>query len=346
MKAKTSRGVRLKNVLIVDSSVISRMMVESILADSTDFRVVGAIGSSNEVVEAVDDLRPDVIVIDLSAPESDGERLMVALKEYPVLKKVVLSAEPVSEAVCDRLSRIGADAFFDKKSVVEEHEAFREGLRSLWMDKLVETSSDAESLMSEGDVSMFTERQSISARHGEIVPLAPRTTAVSASFGMCHDVEAARLEALRALNIANDTPDRRLDLITQHLRRVAGYPMVAVTLIDESVQWIKAASGLDAGRTSREEAFCAHTIECTTPLIVSDAREHPVFSTFDCVVGSPHIRSYVGMPLLVEGGLAIGAVCLMDTRPRLSIQGEILLLSDMAELIVEMLDCSWPRRAA
>ena len=158
--------------------------------------------------------------------------------------------------------------------------------------------------------------------------------------------EVTRLELLRGLNVANDADDVRLDIITRHLCSAAGYPMAAITLIDETTQWIKSACGFQRVSVPRSAAICAHTIEHAAPMVVADTLQHPVFSSFDCVTGEPNIRAYIGVPILMEGKLPIGAVCLLDDRPRPGAHKEIALLTDMAELIAALFQSNQMAAAA
>lgn len=353
MRETTNAG-RLRKVLLIGGTTVSRVLVESILADAKDFVVVGAANGVGEVVAATDELRPDLIVIDLCTPHLDGGAILAALRDRRMVQKAILSKEPLSEDDQDAFSRDGARAFFVKKEIATAHEAFRDRLRNLWDAQAAPTDAD-----SSGDADAIR-----TAAPGQTIAFDPLPSPATGSLTLCSSAtalrsaaarvwspnltedEAIRLLALRALGIANLDEDRRLDVIVRHLCHVTGYAMAAINLIDQSLQWTKAAAGLDRVATPRVDAICNHTIMSTTPLIVSDTLDHPVFSSFACVQGAPHIRSYVGVPLFVEYGLPIGAICLLDHSPRSFVQNEIRVLHDMADLVVQLLDPSQQRVAA
>ena len=95
-------------------------------------------------------------------------------------------------------------------------------------------------------------------------------------------------------------------------------PMVLVSLVDKDRQWFKSKIGIDGiSETSRRESFCAWTLLPRTPkvLVVRDAASDPRFENHPLVVGPPHIRSYVGAPLIVDGAV-FGTLCLIDFEPR------------------------------
>ena len=350
------RHLRVKKVLIVDGSALSRVLIESILTASNDFSVVGAINSSEQFAAAVADLRPDLVIVDLYAPYIDGPRILSTLSEYRAMKRVILSPGPVIHSVNERLMELGANAFLDKKKIAEDHEEFRAQLRQLFEDRtatLISEETIEEAGYASTALSVVGAVGAVAVA-GPLMPVSQVQLPASIGCGspMISPVdvllgdEVSRVRCLHELQIANDDCDPRLDRITRHLRRVTGFPIAAVTLIDDDVQWTKSSSGLELARTSRAQAICAHTIAHSSPLVVTDMREHPIFSSFDVVVGAPHIRSYVGVPLVVEQDLAIGAVCLMDYQPRTTVQREIAILSDMADLVAEILYYGRPKLAA
>lgn len=335
----SGKGVRPQRVLIIGGSTLSRVMIESALIETAEFDVAGVTDIGSGIADLVDEVRPDLIIIDPSAKAADGERLADALLPFASVRKVVLVADAATDLRTSGLAGLARMHPFTRGVVAEDRASFRRFLLGIAgegcpapIDRADHTSAGGIAPPpAPGALSPVAAARPI----GEVLPAeAPRV--LDGAVGIAH--EEARLLALAALRIANFDADRRLDVITRHLCRTSGYPMAAVTLIDDAYQWIKSAHGLPTGRMTREQAICTHALAYTTPLIVSDTVDHPVFAQLDCVRGDPGIRSYIGMPLIVNGNLAIGAVCLIDTQPRPLIQREIPLLMDMAELIVTMLD--------
>lgn len=96
---------------------------------------------------------------------------------------------------------------------------------------------------------------------------------------------------------------------------ICGTEMAAITLIDKDRQFILAMKGGEAGETSRDEAFCAHTIlHPTETLVVQDARLDPRFADNPQVLSVPGIRFYAGSPVVSTEGHPVGAICVFATE--------------------------------
>jgi len=145
--------------------------------------------------------------------------------------------------------------------------------------------------------------------------------------------DQARVDTLRSLNVLDTPAEERFDRITRLAKRLFGVPMSLVTLIDEDRQWIKSAVGLDRGETTRDVAFCAHTILGDEVLTVPDATLDERFHDNPFVTGDPNIRFYAGYPLTVGSGMRLGSLCLCDTKPRTFDEEDHALLRDLAKMV-------------
>ena len=93
-------------------------------------------------------------------------------------------------------------------------------------------------------------------------------------------------------------------------------PVGLVSFVAADEQWFKAEVGLGATGTSRDVAFCSHTICGAGPLVVSDALLDPRFAANPLVVGDPKIRFYAGVPVGLTDGINLGTLCIVGCEPR------------------------------
>jgi two-component system, sensor histidine kinase len=150
---------------------------------------------------------------------------------------------------------------------------------------------------------------------------------------MIPDCEFDRLRALRDLGILGTPPDTGLDTLVALTTRLFDVPIATVSLVDDNKQWFKARVGLDICETPRRHAFCAHTILKDQVLVVPDATRDGRFCDNPYVKGPPHLRAYAGAPIRVGDGFRIGALCILDTKPRDFSDDQLRTLSELADLV-------------
>lgn len=127
--------------------------------------------------------------------------------------------------------------------------------------------------------------------------------------------ERERLAALREYQILDSAAEASYDEITRLAAYICDVPMATISFVDESRQWFKSRVGIKDQETSRDIAFCAHTILGQEPMIIRDATEDRRFSQNPLVRRDPGIRFYAGFPLLTPEGLSLGALCAIDRKP-------------------------------
>jgi HD-GYP domain-containing protein (c-di-GMP phosphodiesterase class II) len=152
------------------------------------------------------------------------------------------------------------------------------------------------------------------------------------------DIETRRLEALAACQILDTPAEREFDRITTLAARLLEAPVALISFIDHDRQWFKSSFGFPAKETSRDISFCDHTIRGDLPLVVCDAVVDDRFSSNPLVVAPPGIRFYAGVPLRVNGDVAVGALCVIDTKPRELSSSELTTLMDLAEIVADQLE--------
>ena len=140
-----------------------------------------------------------------------------------------------------------------------------------------------------------------------------------------------RVRRLRALRVLDSLPESFSESVAAAAASIADVPMSGVSFVDAERQWFKGSCGLEVEGVPRSMAFCSYAVLDSEPFIVSDLRDDPRFADHPLVVGAPHARFYAGFPIVVEGeGEGIGAVCVIDDRPRSLTVDQITRLSSLA----------------
>jgi len=151
--------------------------------------------------------------------------------------------------------------------------------------------------------------------------------------------ESKRLESLRALRILDSAPDEEFDALVKTAAIICDVPICAISLVDSDRQWFKAITGLpQATQTARSAAFCAYTICDDVMLEVPDALLDARFSDNELVLDGPKIRFYAGVPLKLSDGSNVGALCVIDTRPRLLESHQKQALNYLSIAVVKALE--------
>ncbi|MCG8709977.1 EAL domain-containing protein [Brenneria sp. 4F2] len=151
--------------------------------------------------------------------------------------------------------------------------------------------------------------------------------------------EANRLAALHEYGIKNALFDPDLNHLINLAANVFNVPIVLVSLLESERQLFAAGTGLSVKETPIELAFCVHAIQGTEILVVPDARKDPHFSQNPLVTGAPYIRFYAGIPLRTPSGYAIGALCIIDIKPRSALSArDEHNLQDLAALVMAKLE--------
>jgi EAL domain-containing protein (putative c-di-GMP-specific phosphodiesterase class I)/GGDEF domain-containing protein len=156
------------------------------------------------------------------------------------------------------------------------------------------------------------------------------TVDASASAGK---QESARLAALHQLDVINGNSED-LDAITRLVADHFAMPIAYISLIDSDRQWMKSGHGVALESTPRNASFCTHTVAAADLLVIEDTLQDSRFSGNAMVTGPSQIRFYAGAPLLTADGYAIGALCLMDRRPRQLDAVQRIRLQELAAFVM------------
>lgn len=133
--------------------------------------------------------------------------------------------------------------------------------------------------------------------------------------------ERLRQSFIRDQGLDHFEEDVTIHPVIELCQRLCNTPVALFTVLGTEHQYFAARSGTALTHTPREYAFCNKAIESDNlrrPYVVVDAANHPDWRVNPLVRGEPHVRFYLGLPVLTPGGTPIGTVCLIDFKPRLA----------------------------
>jgi len=153
-------------------------------------------------------------------------------------------------------------------------------------------------------------------------------------------VESAdRLQAVARSGLIYSDPDPLFDELCLLASETIGTPIALVTILDDHRQFFKARIGLGVSETPVEWSFCQHTLQSPDQvLVVNDALEDDRFRSSPLVTGEPHIRAYMGAPVVNRQGHAFGTLCVIDRQPRTFLKDQEQRLARLAKLVSALVD--------
>ncbi len=160
--------------------------------------------------------------------------------------------------------------------------------------------------------------------------------------------EARRLEAVRKTG-AMDVANEELFLIyTELAKEISNMPVSYTGLIDEERQYMLCHVGLSKDRPDsapREKTFCQFALNSTDPILVEDCSKDERFKNHPVVTGDPYVKFYGGFPLVTQGGLILGTLCVVDTELGKKLDNyQITLIQKLAARLAHQLETQGDQR--
>ena len=108
------------NILIVDDHPIVRQGLSELVNHENDLIVCGQAEDANQAMKAVKELKPDIVIVDISLKETSGMELIKDLNvQYPKLPLLALSMHDES-LYAERVLRAGAKGYIMKAEATEK----------------------------------------------------------------------------------------------------------------------------------------------------------------------------------------------------------------------------------
>lgn len=152
-----------------------------------------------------------------------------------------------------------------------------------------------------------------------------------------HLSDPRRLEVLEGTQLMDSPAEATFDRVTRLAAKILRVPMALVSFVDDRRQFFKSAVGLGepwstARQTPLSHSFCQHAVSTAEALLVSDAR-HDARVQNNLAIRDLGVIAYAGVPIFAHRQ-ALGALCVIDTAPRLWAEEEVDLLRELAGALV------------
>ncbi len=149
--------------------------------------------------------------------------------------------------------------------------------------------------------------------------------------------EEQRLQALARCAILDTAAEPLYDELTALAARLCAAPAAAITLVDRHRQWFKSRINMPVSETPRAISACAHTLLGDGPLVCEDAFQDARFHD-NPLVAADRNRFYAGVPLRLASGERLGALCVLDHRPRRLEPEQLEMLELLGRHVSRLLD--------
>jgi PAS domain S-box-containing protein len=137
-------------------------------------------------------------------------------------------------------------------------------------------------------------------------------------------------------------PDATFDAVTRVAARALAAPIALITFVDDQRQVFKSSVGVPAewavgSELPLEDSICRHVVAARRPVQITDAQDDPLVRSV-AGVREGMIGAYLGVPLLLASGEALGALCVIDHVPREWTGNDLQALDDLALTVMTRIE--------
>ncbi len=115
-------------ILLVDDHLLVRQGIKKILELEEDFQVVGEAGNGEEALEKLNNINPDIILLDINMPELNGIETLRKIKSTDENRKVIMLTFHDEREYLVETINLGADGYILKDA---ESDSLIRGIRDV-----------------------------------------------------------------------------------------------------------------------------------------------------------------------------------------------------------------------
>ena len=161
------------SILLADDHTILRQGLRAILEAEHDFTIIGEADSGQAVLRQIEELKPDILVLDLGLPDMSGLEVIRRLHRSPTQTQVVVLSMHARGAYVQEALKYGAKGYVLKGSDVKELvQAIRQAKigKQYLSPSLAQSSNEAQLQMTHSQ--NLDPMETLTKREREILPLA------------------------------------------------------------------------------------------------------------------------------------------------------------------------------
>ncbi|MEP3629852.1 MAG: ATP-binding protein [Hyphomicrobiales bacterium] len=134
--------------------------------------------------------------------------------------------------------------------------------------------------------------------------------------------------------------DTTLDHLTTLACSIFDIPLSFVSIVGKYQPMFKSLNGIDLSKQPTKHSFCSHADIDSDIYVVEDATKDPAHKDNPQSFGSTKIVFYAGYPLTSQNGLKLGALCLIDSKPRKFSKADEKKLANLGRICLATLENS------
>jgi len=182
------------NIILADDHSLFRDGLKSILSDCKHIKIIAEASSGTELLEILKDIRPNLLILDISFPDISGiELTKIIVENYPLIPVLILSMHNNEEFILNSI-KAGAKGYLSKDTssrelleaisrISEGNEFFNKNISDIMLKGLIERTKieskpqkkKIELTSRELEIVKFVSQRLINKQIAEILSISIRT---------------------------------------------------------------------------------------------------------------------------------------------------------------------------